>query len=214
LFDLIDRPRFMHKIMARLTEASLILLDRLEARGLLGWGQSTIHCSGAYTDELPGPGFDPGRPRAADIWTCGMAQIFASVSPAMHAEFEIEYAAGWYSRFGLAYYGCCEPLHAKVDLVRRLPRVRKISMSPWAEVEAGAEAIGGDYVYSSKPSPALLAGPAWEPEAVKSELARSLAACRRYGCPLELILKDVSTVGYRPERLWEWSELAARAAGK
>jgi hypothetical protein len=139
-----------------------------------------------------------------------MAQIFASVSPAMHQEFELDYAVRWYSRFGLVYYGCCEPLHDKIDIVRRIPHLRKISMSPWTDVEVGAERIGRDVVFSRKPSPALLAGDTWNPAAVERDLRNTLESCRRYGCPLEFILKDISTVRYQPQRLWEWADIAMR----
>jgi hypothetical protein len=213
LTDLIDRPEFTHRLIGRFTEVSLALLDQLEAQGLLGWGQSTIHCTGAYTDELPASGFDRSAPRAKDLWTYGMAQIFSAVSPAMHKEFWLDYAARWYERFGLGYYGCCEPLHHKVELIRAVPNVRKISMSPFADVEAGAEAIGSDYVFSRKPSPALLATESWDPEAVRRDLRETLEACERHGCPVELILKDISTVRYEPQRLWDWWRIAADLVG-
>ena len=214
LLDLVDRPEFMHRIVSRLTEVHLSLLDQLEEQGLLGVGQHTIHCTGAYTDDLPAPGFDPGHPRARDLWTYGMAQVFSAVSPAMHQEFWLNYAVNWFSRFGLGYYGCCEPLHHKVDLIRRVPRVRKISMSPWVNVEKGAERIGQDFVFSRKPSPALLAGEAWEPDRVERDLRDTLEICTRHGCPVEFILKDISTVRYQPQRLWEWAEIAMRVVGR
>jgi hypothetical protein len=210
IYDLADRPAFIHKIMARLTEAYLGMLDQLEEKGLLGYAQSTIHCSGAYTDELPAPGFDPRRPRARDLWTCGMAQIFSTVSPAMHQEFEMDYAVRWYERFGLVYYGCCEPLHKKIDLVKRIPHVRKVSMSPWVDVEQGAQRIGKDLVFSRKPSPAYLAGPTWDAEAVRQDLQDTQECCARHGCPVEFILKDISTVCYQPQRLWAWADVARR----
>ena len=28
------------------------------------------------------------------------------------------------------------------------------------------------------------------------------------GCHVEFIMKDISTVRYKPERLWEWAEIA------
>ena len=59
-------------------------------------------------------------------------QMFSEVSPAMHREFALEHEARFYRRFGRVYYGCCEPLHAKVDVcAERLPNMYKISMSPW-----------------------------------------------------------------------------------
>jgi len=210
LLDLVDRPHFIHQIIGRLTDAHLSMLDQLETKGLLGFGQSTIHCTGAFTDELPAPGFNPKYPRAKDLWTSGMAQIFSTVSPAMHQEFEIDYAARWYERFGLGYYGCCEPLDGKVDIIRKLPHVRKISMSPWVDVEKGAERIGRDFVFSRKPTPAFLAWDTWKPESVERDLRDTREKCDRYGCPIEFILKDISTVRYQPQRLWEWADIAMR----
>jgi hypothetical protein len=208
ILDLIDRPEFMHKMISRLTDAYISLLDQLEEKKLLGYGQSTIHCTGAYTDELPAGGFDPNHIRAKDIWTCGMAQIFSTVSPAMHKEFELDYVNKIYARFGLVYYGCCEPLHEKIDIIRNIPHVRKISMSPWVDAEVGAERIGVDFVFSRKPNPAYLAWDVWDPKAVTKELQDTRDRCARHGCPLEFILKDISTVRYQPQRLWEWARLA------
>ena len=210
LRDLIERPEFMHRIVSRLTDAQLSMLDQLEAKGLLGGVQGTIHCTGAYADELPAPGYDPLHVRTKDLWTCGMAQIFSGVSPAMHQEFELDYAVRWYERFGLVYYGCCEPLDGKIDIIRNIPHVRKISMSAWVDVERGAERIGRDFVFSRKPNPAFLAGDTWDPDIVERDLSNTLGRCKRYGCPVELILKDISTVGYKPQRLWDWAEIARR----
>jgi hypothetical protein len=210
ILDMLDRPDFMHKIIGRLTDAYLSMLDQFEEKGLLGSDQDTIHCSGAFTDEIPAPGFDPQHPRAKDLWTSGMAQIFSTVSPAMHQEFEIDYAKRWFARFGLGYYGCCEPLDEKIDIIRNLPKVRKISMSPWVDLEKGAERIGRDFVFSRKPNPAFLAWDTWRPEAVEQDLRETKEKCNLYGCPYEFILKDISTVHYQPQRLWEWADIAMR----
>jgi len=210
LVDMVDRPEFMHRLMSRVTDAWLALLDQAETRGLLAHHLSRVHCTGAHTDELPAPGFDPEKPRAKDVWTCGMAQIFGSVSPAVHQEFEIDYAVKWYSRFGLVYYGCCEPLHARLDMVKKIPHLRKISMSPWVDVEKGAEGIGRDFVFSRKPSPAFLSFDTWDPLAVEKDLRAVKEICGSHGCPVEFILKDISTVRYQPQKLWEWSDIAMR----
>jgi hypothetical protein len=208
--DLGERPEFVHKLMARATAAHTAVLDQFESLGVMTGPQSWIHCAGAFTDELPKPGFVPGRARAKDMWTCGMAQIFACVSPAMHQEFELDYMNPIYARFGLVYYGCCEPLDKKLDIVKKIPNLRKISMSPWVNIEAGAEQIGRKYVFSRKPSPAFLATDDWNPKAVEKDLRETLDACRKHGCPVELILKDISTVRYQPQRLWEWAGIAQR----
>jgi hypothetical protein len=221
LLDLADRPALIHKIMSRYTDACLSLLDQMEEQGLLGairsdttFGQRVAQCSPDYTDELPADGFDPARPRprhsARDCWTHGAAQIFAGVSPAMHQEFELDYAVKWYSRFGLAYYGCCDQLHHKIDMLRQIPNLRKISMSPLADVERGAERIGGDFVFSRKPNPAVFVTDSWEPDFIERDIRETVEQCDRYGCPVEIIMKDISTVRYKPQRLWEWADIAMR----
>ncbi|MDZ4199702.1 MAG: hypothetical protein U1E27_10520 [Kiritimatiellia bacterium] len=208
LYAIIDRPEFMARLVRRVVSGYLALLDQLEALGLLCEPQPLIHCTGGWTDDLPAPGFDARHPRVRDLWMFSMAQMFSTVSPAMHDEFEIEPCLPIYKRFGLVYYGCCEPLDKKMDQVRRIPNLRKVSMSPWVNEAAGAEAIGGDYVYSRKPNPALLAWPSFDETAIREHLRASVDICARYGCPLELILKDISTVAYEPKRLFAWARLA------
>ena len=212
LMDMVERPDFLHHMAARLTQCHLEMLDQLEQKGLLGWGQDTIHCTGAFTDELPAPGFDKSKPRARDLWTFGMSQMFAAVSPAMHEAFEQPHLNPWFERFGLGYYGCCEPLDRKIAMIRKIPHVRKVSMSPWVDVERGAEGLGRDFVFSRKPSPAFLAWDKWDAQAVERDLRATADACARHGCALEFILKDISTVRYEPQRLWQWADLAMRIA--
>lgn len=213
LLAMIDRPDYLHRLLARMTDGYLQILDQLEAQGLLCGPQDLIHCSGAFTDELPAPGYDPARPRTRDIWMYGLAQMLSTVSPDRFDEFEAAYTSRLCARFGLVYYGCCEPLDGRMDRVRRLPRVRKVSMSPWTDPERGAEGIGGDFVFSSKPNPAHLAGERFRPESARGELAEIRRACEAHGCPLEFILKDISTVRGEPGRLAEWARIAMREVG-
>lgn len=210
LYDFIDRPEHLHAIAERLTEVRLAELDILEAKGLLGYGADRIHCTGAHTTELPGDGFDPAAPRAADSWTVGRSQLFVSVGDAAFDEFVPPYYARWYARFGLGYFGCCDPLHNRIDAVRRIPNVRKISMSPWAKVRTGAEAIGGEFVFSRKPNPAMVAMDTWVPELAEKDFAEVLEATRANGCPAEFTLKDISTCRSEPQRLWAWCDIATR----
>ena len=74
--------------------------------------------------------------------------------------------------------------------------------------ERGAAGIGKDFVYSRKPNEALLATYVYHPQQVREHLQATRIACERYGCPLEFILKDISTVNYQPRRLWRWAEIA------
>jgi len=211
LLDFMDRPEHLHAIADRFTTVRLEELDMLERNGLLGYGTDLIHCTGAQTTELPKPGFDPARVRTQDVWTVGRSQLFASVSDAAFGEFVPPYYARWYERFGLGYFGCCDPLHSRIDSVRRIgPNVRKVSISPWAKTERAAEAIGPDFVYSRKPNPAMVAMDAWVPAMAERDFDEVLAATRANGCPVEFTLKDISTCRTDARRLWEWCEIAER----
>ncbi len=208
LYAMIDRPDFVHRLVSRMTDGYMNMLDQLEEKGLLCGEQSLIHCTGAYSDELPAPGYDPQKPRTKDLWMFGLAQMLATVSPDMFREFEVDYVSRICERFGLVYYGCCDPLDRKMAEVRMIPNVRKVSMSPWVDEERGAEEIGGDFVYSRKPSPAFLATESFSAHHVRADLIRTREVCEEHGCPLEYILKDISTVRYEPERLFEWAAIA------
>ena len=210
LLLMIDEPEFTHRMVARLLDAHLKGLDQLEQLGLLGNRQTLVHCSGAYTDELDN---DKELTSAKDLWTFNLSQIFSAVSPAMHLEYEANYSRQWFSRFGLGYYGCCEPLHDRIGMIRSIPNIRKVSMSPWVKCEAGAEALGKDYVFSRKPNPVFFAADTYRPEEVRQELSSVVEICARTGTPLELIQKDISTVRYQPERLWQWAKIAMETVG-
>lgn len=212
LYGIIDRPEYMHRLVRRVTDGYLAMLDQLEEQGLLCVPQSLIHCTGAWTDELPAEGYDPAKPRTKDVWMFGLAQMFSTVSPALFREFEVDYASKICERFGLVYYGCCDPLDLKMDEVRAIPNVRKVSMSPWVDEERGASEIGTQFVYSRKPSPAIFAPDRFNPDAARADLMATRNACERHGCPLEYIMKDISTVRYDPERLFAWSRIAMEVA--
>ena len=211
LLNLADRPDFMHALIARLCKAYHAGLRQFEELGLLARNDTNVRIGSGgygYTKDLPAAVKGPGETARAplELWGSATAQIFGSVSPDMHREFGLQYEKGWLERFGLAYYGCCEPLHNKIAILESLPTLRKISISPWADVAAAAELMRGRYVMSLKPTPAPLAVSAFHPEVVRKELMEKLAAAR--GCNVEIILKDISTVNHEPARLWEWARIA------
>ena len=134
-----------------------------------------------------------------------MAQIFSMVSPEMHDEFDLQYTQRLFDRCGLSYYGCCEPLHNKIPYLRnRFKNLRRISITPWADVDVAADEIGADYVLSYKCNPAFVAGGHLDEAPARAEVKRVLAACNRNHTPCEFILKDISTVNKRPQALAEW----------
>jgi len=211
LMDYAIRPEFIHAAMDRLTSAYMHEMDQLEklealsiGSGNFGVGQGGL----GYTNDLPARDAAPEPVRFAHQWGGSQAQIFSEVSPEMHEEFALAYERRFMDRFGMTYYGCCEPLDRKVDVVaRNFSNLRKISMSCWVDPQRGANAIAGRFVYSAKPNPAFLATDGdWDRKSARAELERILAA--NEGRNVELILKDVSTVRFQPRRVWEWTRMA------
>ena len=207
LYSLADDPDYVHKLMAKLAAIESDRIDQLEAQNLLDAGPSSCHCKETYLDEPLPDGFDENHIRAKDCWISGAAQIFSEVSPAMHDEFEIEYLKPIYERFGWVYYGCCEPLHNKIDIIKKIKNVRAISISPWADVEVASAAMKNNYVMSNKPNPAFVASGYIDAESIKQATRNVLKECYKNGTPLEFILKDITTINNRPQCLTDWYEL-------
>jgi len=209
LADLILKPNLVHKTMERLTNAYLSGLNQYENLNLLALNNCNYRIGSGglgYTDEIPKKCYSPDNIKTSDLWGCAAAQIFSDVSPKMHDEFALQYELKWLKRFGLSYYGCCEPLDKKIELLRKIPNLRKISMSPWANLGLGASNIGKDYVFSYKPSPSIFTGNLWDSESVKDNFTKNLKKIKN--CTVEILMKDISTVNYKPERLWEWAKMA------
>ncbi len=215
LLDMVERPQLVHMAIERTVNAYLARLRQWEELNLLSYseGNHRVGSGGlGYTDELPGPNFDPNHVRPIDQWGCATAQIFATVSPEMHEEFGLQYERRWLSRFGVTYYGCCEPLHDKLDILTSIPNLRKVSMSPWADVEKAVPKVAGRWVFSHKPSPAIFATDVYNPEQARKNLESVLQ--RTNGCVVEVIMKDISTVRWEPQRLWQWAEMAMDVVAK
>ena len=211
--DLIDRPTLVNAAMERLVSANLYRLDQYERLGLMALNNNNVRVGSGglgYSDQLPAPGFDPDHIRTQDLWGCATAQIFSAVSPRMHEEFALRHERRWLERFGLNYYGCCEPLDRKVHILKSIPNLRKISMSPWIDVERAVNNVGDHYVFSYKPSPAIFAEDTWNLPRARAVLREFLERAR--GCVVEIIMKDISTVRYQPQRLWEWAAMAGEEA--
>ncbi len=213
LMDLYARPEMVHAAYARMVDCWMTELDQFESLGLLSLDNNNTRIGSGgygYVSDLPGKEFDPEHVLPANMWGCSNAQIFAGVSPEMHWEFAIEHDLKWLNRFGLTYYGCCEPLDTKADILKRIPNLRKVSVSAWVDVNRAVDQLG-QYVLSRKPNPAVFVGQSFGAELARDELKLFNEAAK--GCSVEYIMKDISTVNYKPERLWQWEKIAMEVVG-
>ncbi len=212
MYDLMDEPDLIHDLMAILRDGTLAVLDSLEARNLLSLNtDGTYVGSGGFgwTDQLPQPDF-AGRVRTCDMWGFAESQETVGISPAMFEEFIFPYQLPLLARFGLNCYGCCEPLDRRWHVVQRFPRLRRVSVSPWADRPYMAEMLGDRYILSMKPHPADLAMAGFNEEHVRAVVRRDLRATR--DCRVEMIMKDNHTIGNDPRRVVRWVQIAREEA--
>jgi hypothetical protein len=210
MVDLVERPDMVNAAVERMVDAWMAELDQFVEQNLLSLdcNNTRIGSGGyGYTWDLPGSKYDPASVQPLNMWGCSNAQIFSEVSPDMHWEFALRHDLRWLQRWGLTYYGCCEPLDRKIPLLRRIPNLRKFSMSPWCNFRRVIDEVQGDYVLSFKPSPAIFVEESWNTDKARACLKDVLDMARGVS-HVEVIMKDVSTVGYKPQRLWDWARLA------
>lgn len=212
MYAMVDHPEDLHRLMAWLRDEHEHFIKWFEEEGLL-----TTNCreqgiaSGGigYTDELPVS--TNGCPaKLSSIWGFAESQETVGVSPEMFAEFVLPYQKPLLEHFGLNCYGCCEPIHTRWKHVRSLPRLRRLSISPWCDMEIMADELKRDYIFSRKPNPALVCVD-FDEDTVRADLRRTLEIAGE--CVLELILKDTHTVQNKPERLRRWVEIAREEIG-
>lgn len=209
-YELADRPEHMHALMRRHTDAIIAGIKQANALGVAGSNLNLCHCSYTYTDEmLPGPGMG-GAPTTYNSWGYGLAQPFTSVSPATTKEFEVPYITEMAEYFGGIYYGCCDKLCDRLEMIMEIPNVRKISCSPWSNRDIFAEKIGPRLTMSAKPNPAFIANNSVNYDLIEKDLRETVEAARRNNVNLEIILKDISTVQYQPDRLRKWNDIVMR----
>lgn len=160
-----------------------------------------------FTEDLPVIGQVPYCVKPADMWASAEAQELAQVSPSHLEVFVLPFETKLLEQFGLSAYGCCEDLTEKLNLIFSIQNLRRISISPWADVDECAEKFRGKYIFSWKPNPAHLVGH-FNPEQIREYVRHTVEVTKAAGCILEIILKDTHTVDNQPFRIGKWTEIA------
>jgi len=213
MFDAYDYPDELHQLMGVLRDGTLAKLDFLEKNGLLSMNNDGTYVGSGgfgYTGELPQRNFDGKITRTSDMWGFCESQETITFSPDMFAEFIFPYQLPILERFGLNCYGCCEPLDKRWYVIKNASRLRRVSVSPWANLADMADKLGDRYIYSMKPHPASLAVPSLDERRTRTELRKALQTTRN--CRVEIIMKDNHTIGNNPQNVIRWCQIARREA--
>lgn len=209
---MLDEPELIHAIMRKMTDGILGLIEQCNRDGLFDAVTGAVHCSQTYSDDLPAGDCDTDYAQSKDAWSFGMAQLMTSVSPEAMNEFEVQYMKEICPHMGAVYYGCCERLDDRMDIISQIPNIRKVSCSPWSDREHFAEVMPDRYVMSNKPNPAVLAMDRFNLEQARQDVQRTIHAAKTHGKRVEMIMKDIGTLRHDPKRIWDWAKMAVEEA--
>lgn len=199
LYSMIDYPDEFHELMKRISDDYIEYFKWMEKEGLLvlnngnNWlGQGSF----GFTNDLPGNGdVLESDLTTRDLWLYMDSQETVGVSPEMFGEFFFPYYNEVAKQCGLLSYGCCEPVHPYWEnYIRKLPGLRKVSVSPWCNEEFIGEVLkGAKVIYQRKPSPNFIGvGTELDKNAFRQHILKTLKCAK--GCKLEFTFRDVYTL--------------------
>lgn len=209
MMDMLDNPEWLHGLLAFMRDG--IIKVHKEAEEADDWSLGDYYNQAIpYSDQLPDPKANSGPVQMKQLWGFMAAQEMTLISPEMHDEFMLQYQLPICQLFGEIHYGCCEDLTKKIEILRQIPNLKRIAVSPWANIDSCAEQIGKDYCVSWRPNPAEMVCCGFDDARVHSTIRNGLDIFEKNACPVEINLKDVKTVQREPERLKAFVEICKK----
>jgi len=204
MLDMYESPEELHSLLGFMRDG--ILMNQQEAEDA-GDFRLTTQSNQAmpYAEELECPRANSGSRKRSALWCICAAQEYTLVSPAMHDEFMLQYQLPILRHFGLVAYGCCENLTRKIDMLRQIPNLRIIAVTPTADIAACAAQIQTDYVFSWRPNPTDMVCYGFDECKIREIIRTGMEESK--GCHVTIHLKDVETVQGEPERLAKWTKI-------
>ncbi|MEI6788985.1 MAG: hypothetical protein WCL49_10965 [bacterium] len=195
-----DCPDTLHGLMGLMRDNAMRMAKWAEAEGLLvlnNENQCTCGTCYNFTTLLPKQEVKPGEVKLKDMWAGMDSQETVGVSPELFHEFVFPYYRDLAEMYGLVYWGCCEPADPIWETsLSKLPNLKAVSISRWANQQYMAECLAGSgIVFSRKPNPNLLGlDVVLNEEAWRAEIRGTLDAVRGRNIPLEFVVRDVYTM--------------------
>ncbi|ONI44252.1 hypothetical protein AN641_05685 [Candidatus Epulonipiscioides gigas] len=209
MINMYDDPEGLHKLMAWFTQEHLNFIKQIKDLGILNPNHRDIAIASGgygYTNQLLPS--DWKRNQGLDFmqkWGFSESQETVGISPDMFGEFIFPYQLPLLEKFGLNCYGCCEPLEGRWKWVSQIPRLRRVSVSPWSDIYKMRDLLGKNYIYSRKVNPSYFCV-GYDEGALKRELKDILSIAN--DIQLEIILKDIRTVQNDSTRFGKWVQMA------
>ena len=217
MYDIYDEPELFHELVGTLEHGYQSIVDQCETLNLFQRNDNgTYQSTGGfgYSSTLLPPDFNPEHVRPCDMWACAEAQEMSCVSPEQTEEFCLSAERRLLARFGRNGYACCEPVQDKLPYIKQIHALRRVSVSPFADVEACARGLRDKYIFSWKCSPLLVSSLTFQEEEIRSYFRRYLPILKESGCHVEMILADTHTCHHDPSRFPRWVSLAREVVGE
>ena len=127
----------------------------------------------------------------------------------MYSEFVLPYLSRLAKEFGRIYYGCCESLHDRLDIIEKeITNIGAVSVSMWNNFDKIAEMISDKYVYSRKPAPPPLSGEYFDLEEARKDLMKTKDTAK--DCCVEFIFRDLYDIAGDRSRLKAWTDMVKK----
>lgn len=91
------------------------------------------------------------------------------------------------------------------DEVKKLPNLRRVSVSQWANMAMMSDYLGADYVYSYKANSAHVSVAQMDEDVIRHELRAMFE--KTVNNHVEVVLKDLHTISHRPDQVTRWVEI-------
>lgn len=206
LMALYTDPEMIHEFMAFTRDAVIANLKQGEAAGDWSTPVSSYYLTPSFCDELPDPTPDSRGAKLKDIAWFFHAQEFDAVSPDMFEEFLFNYQLPIMELFGRVAYGCCETLDNKLDVLKRIPNMKKILSGPLSDPACYPEAFGKQCVISWRPVTTIIASENFNEDAQREQLREGVAKLE--GCNIEVHMHEPMSVQGDLNRVKTWVRLA------
>ncbi|MDH7601574.1 MAG: hypothetical protein QHI38_05425 [Armatimonadota bacterium] len=209
LLDMAEKPDLVHRLMSHVRDATLAVMDQMEATGLL-----TFNGIGPMYESDPiGTAPENGRLTYANLWGHANNQEFDRISPRMWEEFALSYQLPVLTRFGLVSYGCCDDLTDKIDGVLTIPNLRIFVCSAWTNLDRVIEKCGTNYtiMWRQKASDVVFARDC-ELDRIRHHLEEGMRKLQ--GCCYQVVLRELQTLAGHADRLHQWTRIAVEIAEK
>lgn len=185
-------PEGVHRLLSFLADDNWALGQWEEAEGLLTLNHdgNQGYCTGSshYSDETTT--VTGARVATTDCYGYLESQESASISAEMFDEFVMPHIERLASRFKLLKFGCCEPVHDLITVLKRLPNLRKVSVTPWCDQRKLVERCPRDIIWCRKPIPLKLCGTTFDSEAMRAHLQETLDIAADYF--VEFVYRDTN----------------------